>query len=251
MAKFQAFFDESGKFKDKKRVVSFCGFCSPPAKVLAFEDAWNVLLRHYGLSCLTMKRALRRKIPFSRNEPAKERDERHAVLSRFVKCIREHFELGVAIAVDVDAYEKWPSRAKRKIGGSDDPHYLAFMTGAGGCANYVSEHDCLNLVCDDEQATAINCYKFYERMRVLDPKIKAKFTAISFADDDKFPSLQAADLFASLVRLECLRQLDQEYYEYMHLFQELIAPSPTMKWVVRLYGSDIFHYLDQKWAKQR
>jgi Protein of unknown function (DUF3800) len=204
VAIFQAFFDESGKFKDK-RVTSFCGFCSPPSKLPAFEDEWNALLRHYGLPCLAMKRALRRKIPFSPTEPAKEREERNAVLRRFVECIRKHFELGVAVAVEVEAYKTWPYPSKKKIGGSDDPHYLSFMAAALGCAKFVANEDRLALVCDDEQATAINCYKFYQRMRVVDPEVKGKLVAITFADDEKFPALQAADLLASLFRLDVLR----------------------------------------------
>jgi len=198
-----------------------------------------------------MKRALRRKIPFSPTEGAKEREERHAVLSRFVNCVRDHFELGVAIVVDVKAYREWPERAKKRVGGSDNPHYLAFITGTAVCTKYVGDNDRLSLVCDDDQATAENCYKIYQRLRVLRPDIKAKFIALTFADDEQFPALQAADLFASLFRLEALRQWHHEYYEHVALYQELTAPSPTIKWGVQLYGNDTLHYFDQKWSKIR
>jgi hypothetical protein len=95
MAIFQAFFDESGKFKDHQ-VVSFCGVCSPLYRIQEFEEDWKGLLRSYELPCLTMKRALehtRRLSPQVDKQSAKERNE---ALTPFALCIRKHFEIGVA-----------------------------------------------------------------------------------------------------------------------------------------------------------
>jgi uncharacterized protein DUF3800 len=57
MAIIHAFFDESGKHKDHP-VVTFCGVCAPQSKLQQFDDAWNGLLRHYGLSSLHMAQDL-------------------------------------------------------------------------------------------------------------------------------------------------------------------------------------------------
>src|ERR1700722_5557458 len=168
MAIFQAFFDESGKFKDK-RVVSFCGFVAPLPKVREFEEEWSSILKQYELSCLTMKRALRRTIPFSPNTRAESREERNAAFLPFIQCIRKHFELGVALTIDVAAFEKVPIQAKRRLGGSDDPHYLAFLQALTTIGMYVvGKDDKISLICDDDQATAVNCYKLYSRVRTLD-----------------------------------------------------------------------------------
>ena len=212
MTIFQAFFDESGKFKDK-RVISFCGLCTPQARVHEFEAEWKGLLTHYGLQSLTMKRALRRKIKFSERIEAKSADERNAVLKPFAFCIRKHFDLGVAVTVDVNAYRDWPLDAKRKIGGSDDPHYLAFLTALGGCTKYIHGDDRLSVICDDDQGTAMNCYRFYQRVRTVEPDSKNKLASITFADDGEFAALQGADLLASLCRLEAARLFHRDYYE--------------------------------------
>ena len=44
MAIIFAYFDESGKYHDKK-VVTFCGVCASASKIQSFEDDWNSLLR--------------------------------------------------------------------------------------------------------------------------------------------------------------------------------------------------------------
>jgi hypothetical protein len=251
MAIFQAFFDESGKFKDK-RVISFCGLCSPPTRVQQFEDEWKGLLRHYGLGSLTMKHALRRKRKFTKTVEAKSVEERNAVLEPFSRCIRKHFELGLAVSVDVDAYKKWPAQAKRKIGGSEDPFYLAFLTATGGARKYILGEDRLSLICDDDQETAMNCYRLYQRVKALDSEARQKFVSITFADDNEFVPLQAADLLASLSRLEAGRLFHKDYYEYMPLFKNLTAEGSNggMKWVVRFYDQDYFQYLNGLWNRR-
>ncbi len=250
MTIFQAFFDESGKFKDK-RVISFCGLCSPPEKVQEFEDDWKGLLRHYGLTSLTMKRALRRKIKFSPTAEAKSVEERNAVLEPFAQCIRKHFELGVALAVDVDAYKKWPLHAKKKIGGSDDPYYLAFISALLACTKYICDDDRVSMVCDDDQETAMNCYGIFQRARFLHPEYRKKLVSITFADDAEFVALQGADLLASLCRLEARQHFHKDYYEHRSLFRSLTAPSSDggMKWCVRFYGDKWLDYFQSKWKK--
>lgn len=251
MAIFQTFLDESGKFKDK-RVVSFCGFVSPLARVREFEEEWNGLLRHFGLHCLTMKRALRRKIPFSPNTKAKSAEERNKAFVPFIECIRKHFEMGVAITVDVDAYKKWSPQAKRRVGGSDDPHYFAFLCAVTGASKYINgQDDKFSLICDDDKATAMNCYRLYSRVKTINPELKRKLVSITFADDDELVPLQAADLLASLSRLEAARQFHRDYYEYMPSFKALTGPGSGMYWGVSFYDTERLSNLGNQLVKNK
>jgi Protein of unknown function (DUF3800) len=240
MAILQVFFDESGKFKDK-RVVSFCGLCSPLARIIEFEEEWRGLLRSHGLAELSMKRALRRKIPLGKNIVAASVEERNAALTPFADCIRKHFEMGVAITVDVEAYKKWPIHAKQKFaGGSDNPHYFAFLNGLLTCTRYVRNDDRISLICDDDKETALNCYRIYGHVRKIEPDIKRILVAITFAEDSEFTPLQGADFLASLCRLEAGKLMHRDYYEYMPLFRHLTASSSNggMKWAVRFYSKE-------------
>jgi hypothetical protein len=235
MAIFQCFFDESGKFKDHE-VVSFCGLCSPVSRVQEFEEEWKRLLRSCEIESLTMKRALRHTRRLSPCVDSQSANERCEVLKPFALCIRQHFEIGVAIAVDVKAYQQLSTIAKRKIGGSDDPQYMAFLSGIMGPSLRLRDEDRMHLICDDDEGTALNCYRLYRRAKIVNPALRDRLVALTFASDKDFAPLQAADMLSSLVRLEALRGFKRAFYEYVSLFHTLTHPSPnpllnTIKWV--------------------
>jgi Protein of unknown function (DUF3800) len=252
MAIFRAFFDESGKFKDKK-VVSFCGLLLPVAKIAEFDNDWNGLLRTYGLAELSMKRALRRKMKLSETVEAKTASERNDILKLFAECIRTHIALGVAIVIDVEAYSNWSVSAKKKFaGGNPNPHYFAFLNALLACTKYIADDDRVSLVCDDDKETALNCYGLYGRVRQIYPGIKQQLVAITFADDTAFPPLQAADFLASLCRLEAMRRWHREYYEYMSSFSGLTAdPRVGLEWCVRFFDKERLDELASKSVQRR
>ena len=92
----------------------------------------------------------------------------------------------------------------------------------------------------------MNCYRLYGRVRTINPELKRKMVAITFADDDVFVPLQAADLLASLCRLEAGRQFHREYYEYMPTFRALTGPGSGMRWAVNFYGGDRMRDLGER-----
>lgn len=98
-----AFFDESGKFKNHT-VVSFCGVLSAPAQFQSFSVDWGVCLPENGLQMLTAKHALNAGIPLSEKNPALGIEKRIAALLPFVGCIRRHLEAATGIAIDVKAF---------------------------------------------------------------------------------------------------------------------------------------------------
>ncbi len=240
MAIFQCYFDESGKFKDHE-VISFCGLCSPISRVQQFEEEWKRLLRSCELESLTMKRALRRTRRLSPYIDKQSAEERSETLKPFALCIRKHFEIGVAIAVDVQAYERLSAIAKRKVGGSDDPFYFAFFCGIMAPTKRIREEDKISIICDDDEETALPCYKAYRRAKKVEPILRNRLVALTFANDDDFVPLQAADMFSSLVRLEARKQFKCEYYEYVSLFHALTYPGPVpdgIKWVKGFFDKE-------------
>jgi hypothetical protein len=222
------------------KVISFCGLCSPLSRVHDFEEEWQGLLHDYELDFLTMKRALRRTRRLSPRIDKQSATERNESLKLFAICIRKHFEVGVAITVDVQAYRGLSSAAKKKIGGSEDPHYLAFLCGIMAPSKRLRDEDKISLICDDDEGTAWNGYRLYRRVRRVGPYGKDKIIALTFADDRAFLPLQAADFLSSLARLEALKQFHHEYYEYVPLFQNLTQQgSPTgIKWVIGSFGQE-------------
>lgn len=247
MAVYQAYFDESGKFRDR-RVISFCGLCSPPERVREFEDEWKALLRRFGLRSLSMKRALKRKVKLSEHVPAGSAPERSSVLEHFAQTIRKHFELGIGITVVTKDYEGCESIHRGLK--TANPHYFAFLTGLIASVIHVSvqKENRLSLICDDDQETARNCYELYRESKLKVPDIHDTLVAITFAEDDEFVPLQAADLVSSLYRLEAARRFCREYYEYPALFRVLTAKDQTsgIKWSEHFWEGNELSALTKK-----
>lgn len=226
MLVLSSFFDESGKFKDHK-VVSFCGVCATPARLNVFGEEWNELLRRSGLPYLTMKRALAHHRALSSNIPKQSASDRIEALKPFSSCIRDNLELGIVIQIDVQGYAELSPHARRSIGNSKDPYYLAFVRSLTQLAEY-SSNASVSFICDDGEDTALNCYKFYRQIRKLDHTWRERLVSLSFADDKKFSGLQAADMLASLARLDARRRFYREQYDYKALAHHLMANStPT------------------------
>jgi hypothetical protein len=201
MAILSSYWDESGKFEDNN-VISFCGLCLSPSKIERFEEEWRELLRRNGLPYLKTSDALREDRSLSDLVPAQSVSERIEVLKPFVSCLTEKFELGVAIAVNVEAFRRTKEHIKRQISGGEDPFYLAYLTAIAHFANYRQSSDPVALVFDDDEKTAKHCLTLYRKMKIEDADFRAALASITFADDRAYLPLQAADLLAGLVRLQ-------------------------------------------------
>lgn len=222
MAFLYAYFDESGK-KGDHPVVTFTGVCISQARLQGFDDAWNALLHQYGLQSLHMAKASRLN---EHNGPKMPRhqsvDGRTDALSPFADCINEHFEIGLMQALDVKGFNSLTDAAKKGLGSPDDPYYLAFARGLLEIVNYVHENDRVCLICDDDAETAWPCYSHYRAIRRVEPEVRRKTASLSFADDEYFPALQAADMVAFLSRLEAKRRFYDDYYMYVKLFNHTV-----------------------------
>lgn len=102
------------------------------------------------------------------------------------------------------------------------------------------DEDKLSLICDDDEGTALNCYRLYRRIKKVLPDLRPKLVSLAFADDEVFVPLQAADFLSSLARLDALRKFHRQYYEYLPLFNELTHQSSPggIKWVIGSFDEE-------------
>jgi hypothetical protein len=182
MAVILCYCDESGKQGDHP-VVTFSGLCLAQPKLAAFDDAWNTLLR------LSEKHGP--KMP--RGQTASERIK---ALIPFADCINQHFELGLVQALDIAGFNAMSKDARAKIGSPNDPYFIAFMRGGGEVLDYAHDEDKVSIICDDDRATALDCYRHYRGLCTAHEKWRDKIISLTFADDRYFPALQAADMLA-------------------------------------------------------
>lgn len=202
MAVLLGYFDESGKFKDHS-VVSYCGIVATFEWWDRFNQEWEYLLRHYGLTAIHMSEGiLNFKRGLSAKHPALGEIARLAVLERFIRAIKEHCEFGVSYSVDVSAFRKLSSEAQRKLGG--DPYYLAFHSVMGACVDHLKDtgRPNISLVCDDEEKYGIASYRLLNRLKLERPDMRKSIVSFCLADDKHFYGLQGADIMAYVSRTE-------------------------------------------------
>ncbi len=133
-----------------------------------------------------------------------------------MECIRKTVQTITTVAVDIKEYKKAPTNI-HKLWGSD-PVFLAFTRAIMEISHMVSPGDNLSVVCDDEEKTAWPMYRLYRQVKRVYPEAKDKLSSLSFADDDVFYALQAADFVSSLARLEARQKFNGEDYEYVALW---------------------------------
>jgi hypothetical protein len=226
------YFDESGKKSDHP-VVTFAGVCVSQLKLQAFDDEWASLLRQYGLRSLHMARASRLSEKVCDKMPCKQTaDERMNALTPFADCMNNHLEVGLIQAIDVVGFNSMSKHAKAKLGNTDDPYYLAFARATLELLDHVHKDDRISIICDHDQDTAWACYQHYRGVRNAHEAVRKKTVAISFADDEYFPALQAADMVAFLARLEAKSQFYGDRYDFRRLFRHLTTSKGTggMQW---------------------
>jgi hypothetical protein len=218
MAYWVAHFDESGKFKDHD-IISFAGFLADEQAWGNFSAEWNRLLRLHGLDYLHSVKAFHFAGPLSSKFPARGVDARRLVLNKYVAVIKKHVEFGVACAVDAAAFRSLTTEQQRKL---RNPHYAAFLCVIGELKDYVQDDDKISLMCDDEQQYSVECYKLFTSIRKQDREMRHKFISIGFGDDRHFPQIQAADLFAGLLRHEAEMRFLGKAYQFRDVFGELM-----------------------------
>jgi hypothetical protein len=230
MVSVSVFLDESGKFKDHK-VITFGGIAAPSVEVNAFAKEWMRCLYINGIPALTMKQALRANRPLSDRNPSLGIEARIAALLPFIECIRQHIQVALGTALDVEAFKKLPSHCHQTLG--NDPFFTAFLRTILEALELTHEDDKLTLICDDEEEMAEAMYKLYRRVKLVNPDARNKMKGLCFADDEWLYALQGADMVSSLLRREASKLFFQTPYDYEPLFAALTSdldPSKHKMW---------------------
>lgn len=171
-----------------------------------------------------MVKALRYSRPYGTRIPAQNAEQRQEALKPFADSINEHLELGLIQAWDVKGFKEWTTiENAQKLGSPDDPYYPAFALGILELFNYVSADDHIALICDEDQETALKAHLHYIALRKARPDIGEKTVALTFANDQHFPALQAADFASWLARREAQLQFHKRPYQYQELYRYLVT----------------------------
>lgn len=238
MAIIHFFCDESGKHQ-KNPIVSISGLGVSRERADAFNGEWRSLLRAYGLCELSMRHAMKiDQTVGTRLVSGQSLEERQQALFPFADCINKYMEIGLVQGWSVLGYAKIPMEAKKLLGGANDPYQLAFIRGLMAIGQYVNPDDHVNVVCDDNLATAWDTYIHY-REGLKAAEINERFVGISFAKSLHYTPLQAADMVAFLARREAKEKFYSTPNDCKLLANYLFAdqkPPKIMQWYMGFWG---------------
>jgi hypothetical protein len=230
MVYLQAYFDESGKFKDKD-VISFCGFAGTTNGWASQNERWEKLLKLDGMKELKARKALRPQSPLSPKFKALGTAARIQALIPFIDVLRYPLEFGISGAIDAKAFRELPADDQALL--DNDPHYLAFRKAMAIIlhrtdALYPRETDIrIGIVCDEESGYSVECLKIFTNLRSSDSQIRKRFVGIGFADDHYFPQLQGADFLAGIARLEASRRFFNLPFDLQELYDKFAVEIPN------------------------
>jgi len=238
----QTCLDEAGKWQD--RHLSFAGWISDSDRWGKFQEDWFGLFDDYrGITAIHMSQLMR---PESEVEYQKhtftERHARQTLINRAVDIINKHTLAVVAVGVDCDSYRQVVSPESQKSIGRDT-HVFAFRR--------TMKHICdalvalkwpwpTSLIFDDNTAYGKECYGYYSKAREENPDWKKNFGSITFADDEIFPPLQAADMLAWYLRKKHGRSYDGRYDSTI---RRLLRDKPSED---HFYDEESLRELDEK-----
>jgi Protein of unknown function (DUF3800) len=225
LAHLYAYFDETGGISSNRPVLVYGGFVDGHVHWTEFYNRWNELLRNYRIQKFRAVEALRYSQSYGTMKPGTAK-ERAADIIPFIRAISEILEMGVCVAVDINAYMSADPIIRDSF--SQDPHYFAFYQLIVAMLRHyeIPRRYEIGIICDDEQQKSIRCYEMLKKMKLAYPEVKERVTSICFADDAGFPPLQCADLFAYISRREAEKRFFGMPYEYEELFSEFTRVAP-------------------------
>jgi len=193
MGIFVANFDESGKQKDHK-VVALAAVCAEDGALQTFNAEWEKLLRYFEIDSLHLKKFMQASKCLSPRIPkAQSLEDRAELLKPFADCINDFLEFGILQAWDVAGFHSIPKTFRYQMGSVEDPYLLAFAYGLMRVAAHSKEDQKISIICDHDQEIALDCLKHFNGIRHADREYRSKLISMTFADDQFFPSLQAAE----------------------------------------------------------
>ncbi len=189
MAILQAYFDESGKLHDDGDYVVFGGLAGRMDEVSVFSRKWRELLGS-DVDHVHMRDAMRMEGAF-RAWKGKEarRDE---LLIECAKLAHSQSARLIVSEMDKADFRKLAPSEQRRL---KNPAYGGFEACIRALASSFSGDD-LHIWYDESQEYAGVCLKLYQKIKNLNTDLARRLPSVTFANDEKYPGLQAADMVA-------------------------------------------------------
>lgn len=185
----QVYFDESGKLQNRDQYVVFAGVAGHIDEHSAFSRDWAALLGT-TVKHIHMRDAMWCRGEFNNwNDRGKDRDE---LLIECAKLTQRSVAMLIASPMSKADFRSLSTTEQQRL---KNPVYGGFEGCVRVLAAEFKNHD-LSLWYDESQEYAKTCLDLYHRIKSTSSALRNQLRSITFADDTKFPALQAADMVA-------------------------------------------------------
>jgi hypothetical protein len=194
VAVLAAYVDESRQ--SEARVFVVAGYVFDPEGVRRFEEQWRRALDSAQLSRFHMSDFENRMGPY-----AAWRDKyRHEYLNHLIDIIKGTTKFSVAVAVDIDSYNRLSTDDKAVLNGAT-PYALAFSSFIERIANASGSNDTIAYVLDQApkgqgKDHILKEYGYFCKHPREAEQLRLRIDSITWNNSTLVPHLQAADILA-------------------------------------------------------
>jgi hypothetical protein len=233
--------DGGGKWREHK-YVAFCGYLADVEQFEQFSADWKRELQAANLTALHASEAMAWEgddwAKFYR-EWGEDRDlKRQALFERFIDVIRRHPSL-TAIGMTADS-----NGLRVKSANSSRPDLMLFERVVKIAMGRIESTQNLSIFCDWEDGFDEMCLRLLRKLRIQGVVDARRVVLLAFGDDQAYPELQAADLFAYLSCRETQRHGERSQDPVDPLYERLmsgvaVAP-PSRVLLTEMFDADEF-----------
>jgi hypothetical protein len=192
--------DESGKLADAS-CVTFAGWLADAAHLNAMSQDWDTLLASHGISYIKMSEVLGFRGEFAGWKDRQE--ERDRLLLDLAHITQSNAICFVAVPISCEGFKDLPDVRKKQL---LNPQYCGFETFVNIMSANASKLDQqLQIWCDSTEEFAETCIGLYHKIRSRNQTVRDTCISITFGEDQYFPPIQVADIYAACARQDSMR----------------------------------------------
>lgn len=202
----QACIDDSATNARKSgKIYLLAGLIASVDEWSALSDEWDAaLLEPPALSYFKLSQALSMKDEFDRSRGWTE-ELRNGRVARLAKITRTHVKAGYTVIVQKDAYDEFVGAYSHKYPDLKDPYHFCFfqiIDAVTKSRSWLGYSSGLDYVFDEHGLVGSRALDYWKALKLKMPWESPDDLGSSpaFRDEKKFAPLQAADLWAGLVR---------------------------------------------------
>lgn len=231
VADFYIYADDSGKYENEKcDYTALCGYVSHVSEWHRVGLEWRNSLMRFQVPYAHMAPMMfpdRSKDQVWKDIKAKWGADfeikRDMLVHDLGMILRSAQVVAVGAVVDVAHFRTLPdSEFKRVV--QDDPLFLAFhqvvMRGIEK-TEVVDKCSSIGLIIDDDRESSLSCYKMLHSLKQVFPKVRERISTIAFANDIRYPGIQAADMLAYESRKLMVELKRDKNYKPSELWENL------------------------------